>query len=133
MKNRRLIDHIRILAIMPCVYIIYQIVANIDVELITLLCKFISRSFFNVWRYISEMIICIACLCVGYFVAPKSIKTITSGIIFLFYIFNFSLYFILPVDVDNIERTRNYNIYLSCTSAAIAYICMVSFYEKRKT
>lgn len=126
MSRIRILDHIRIILILPAVWLTYQLLANGSVTLFPL-----TKSFFKVWRYLSEILICIGCLISCYFITPKAIRNISLVTVFVFYVLNLILVFLIPMDIG-FEKIRLLNLSIYLGTAIIAYVVIVITYEKQR-
>ena len=127
MKKQRIIDHLRILIVIPAVYLTYQLLANADFALWPH-----TKPIFHIWRYVSELLICLGCLLPVFFIAPKIIRYVSLGVVLSFWLINeFSLY-INPFEIVDFERYRTFHVVLYIGTAILSYAAMTVMYEKRK-
>ncbi len=129
MPNTIFIDRIRILFAIPCLFVVYQLVAHADIFLIRYILSTKSYAFLNLWRYISEIVIAVCCITTVYFVVPSLVKRSAVFLALVFYFFNFFSFYIIPIDIDQIHRTRFVNTLIYVLSAIFTYLLMAIHYE----
>ena len=127
MINQRIIDHLKIVAVIPAVLLAYQLVATAVVSLWP-----ITKPIFRIWSIFSEILICFGGLTACFIIAPKKIRSISLGVVLLFYLINSFSFYVNPFEIDNFEKCRTFNIILIIGTALLSYAAMVFLYEKRR-
>ena len=129
-SRNRILDHIRIILIMPAVWLTYQLLANGSVALTPLLPH--TKSFWQIWRYLSEILICLGCMISCYFIVPKSIRKVSLISVLLFYVLNFLQYYFIPWWEMEVERFRLLSSSIYYGTAFIVYIVLAIIYDKQR-
>ena len=133
MRQKRIVDHIRILLVMPAVYLTYQLLANSHVALLPLIKGNLPKGLFHVWlRYLSELLICFGCMASAFFISPRTIRYISLIVVLIFYAVNVLSMYLIPFDLDDSGRFMATISIIYYGSAALAYAVMAAVYEKRR-
>ena len=135
MGKNKIIDHIRILFIIPAVLLAnYVLISGYTGLFLPYMLEHFGRFFastFNYWRYATDIIIFALTLAPVFFISPKKIKLLALVVVSSCYLIIYMIANITLFDFQSPDSARTFYFVFNTFVYVFVYLIMASMYERK--